>query len=216
MTKMLHLGCGQTLLEGWENFDNSLSVRMAQMPVFFSLLKSLRILNDEQVRFIKFCQEKRIGFADVTRRIPAEDSSVDAIYSSHMLEHLSHDQADMFLEECVRVLRPGGILRLSVPDLKKLTMDYINDEDAVRFITRLQLRPSCNGRKRSRLVTVFIGDRGHKWMYDGASLSALLSRAGFVDTQVVPPGTTCIVQTYDLDLFERQEESVYVEARKRV
>lgn len=57
--------------------------------------------------------------------IPAPEGSVDVCYSSHMLEHLSPARAVAFVAECHRVLKPGGILRLVVPDLEGIARNYL-------------------------------------------------------------------------------------------
>jgi len=57
--------------------------------------------------------------------IPAADGAVDACYSSHMLEHLPPAWASAFVAECFRVLKPGGVLRLVVPDLEGIAKNYL-------------------------------------------------------------------------------------------
>jgi len=49
--------------------------------------------------------------------LPFEDNSMDVVYSSHFLEHLSQEQADFVLKESQRVLKKDGIIRIVVPDL---------------------------------------------------------------------------------------------------
>lgn len=49
-------------------------------------------------------------------KIPLEDNSLDAIYSSHVMEHLPQDSVEYFFKEAKRILKPGGIMRISVPD----------------------------------------------------------------------------------------------------
>lgn len=57
------------------------------------------------------------------------DGGVEEVYASHVLEHLSHNQELMkALKEIARVLRPGGILRLSVPDFERLIQIYLMPE----------------------------------------------------------------------------------------
>ncbi|MGA9379876.1 MAG: methyltransferase domain-containing protein [Phormidium sp.] len=51
--------------------------------------------------------------------IPFHDSSFDVIYHSHLLEHFSKKEAESFLRDCYRVLRPQGVLRVAVPDLEQ-------------------------------------------------------------------------------------------------
>lgn len=57
-------------------------------------------------------------------RLPFKDNSVSEIYCSHMLEHLDRKQALEFLQECKRVLKTGGSIRILVPDLQILINDY--------------------------------------------------------------------------------------------
>ena len=55
---------------------------------------------------------------NVTDGLPFKDSSVEVIFSSHFIEHLTFEEGINFLRECHRVLRPDGILRISCPDMK--------------------------------------------------------------------------------------------------
>jgi predicted SAM-dependent methyltransferase len=62
--------------------------------------------------------------------LPFEDSSVKACYSSHGLEHFSRSYAPKFLAEIFRVLAPGGIVRIVVPDLEQIARLYLKELDA--------------------------------------------------------------------------------------
>jgi predicted SAM-dependent methyltransferase len=57
--------------------------------------------------------------------LPFQNSSLSVCYSSHMLEHLSRNQAANLLRECYRVLEVGGILRIVVPDLERTAREYV-------------------------------------------------------------------------------------------
>jgi predicted SAM-dependent methyltransferase len=63
---------------------------------------------------------------DVTQPLPFADGSFDAVYHSHLLEHLPRAQALPFLTECRRVLKPGGVLRLAVPNLEAIARLYLH------------------------------------------------------------------------------------------
>jgi predicted SAM-dependent methyltransferase len=63
---------------------------------------------------------------DLTKGIPLDSNSVDVVYHSHLLEHFSKSYAPLFLKECFRVLKPGGIIRVVVPDLETIVRLYLN------------------------------------------------------------------------------------------
>jgi predicted SAM-dependent methyltransferase len=56
---------------------------------------------------------------------PYADNRFDAIYHSQVLEHIPKDKAAGFLHECLRVLKPGGVLRVVVPDLENIAVEYL-------------------------------------------------------------------------------------------
>lgn len=62
---------------------------------------------------------------DLREGIPFTDNSFEVVYHSHVLEHLRKTQAPFFLKECWRVLKPGGILRVVVPNLEGIVRNYI-------------------------------------------------------------------------------------------
>lgn len=57
--------------------------------------------------------------------LPYVDASADEILASHVLEHFSHRQTGAVLAEWVRVLKPGGLLRIAVPDLDLIARAYL-------------------------------------------------------------------------------------------
>jgi predicted SAM-dependent methyltransferase len=57
--------------------------------------------------------------------IPENDNSFDLVYHSHVLEHFSKDDGVKFLRDCYRVLKPGGVLRVVVPDLERIVKAYL-------------------------------------------------------------------------------------------
>lgn len=63
---------------------------------------------------------------DLRRGIPRPDGSCDVVYHSHLLEHLRRNDALLFMRECHRVLRGGGILRVATPDLERICRAYLD------------------------------------------------------------------------------------------
>jgi predicted SAM-dependent methyltransferase len=74
-------------------------------------------------------QHPSVRAHDVTAPLPFADLSIDAVYHAHLLEHLPRADALPFLRECLRVLRPGGILRVVVPDLEQIARLYLDSLD---------------------------------------------------------------------------------------
>ena len=100
-----------------------------------------------------------------------EPSSADVIYSSHMFEYLDREEAVQLLSAWYRVLKPGGILRLAVPDFS--TMSWLYQEGK---ITLDQILGPLYGKMQMGEEVVY-----HKTVYDYASLSKLLTECGFRD-----------------------------------
>jgi len=212
MSVRINIGCGQTPTPGWHNYDSSWSVRLAGSPLASKVVGAVGLISASQQAFIDFAKRGDIRWADATSRIPEPDDSADVLYTSHMVEHLERDRAMDFLAEARRVLRSGGIIRIAVPDIRFHIDNYLEDQDADGFIEGTHLtRPSPRS-LIAKAKYLFIGDRNHQWMYDGQSLCALLTRAGFRDAEVAPAGTTRILDCEELDLSERMPESVFAEA----
>lgn len=63
---------------------------------------------------------------NILKGLPFQPYTFDVCYSSHVLEHLTQDQAKSLLIECIRVLKPDGIIRLVVPDLEAIARNYLS------------------------------------------------------------------------------------------
>jgi predicted SAM-dependent methyltransferase len=172
------------------------------------------LIDQHALAFVAFCRSHRIRHADAARHIPHADGSVDAVYASHMLEHLDRTEARSFLAECRRVLKPGGILRLVVPDLRTAAYQYLQLGNADGFLGRLQFDLDKPRGPAARLRRMLSGGRGHRWMYDRDSLVAVVEAAGFVEVEPVEEGRTRIADPGGLDLTEREADSLCLEARR--
>ncbi len=69
--------------------------------------------------------DSQVEAFDISRGLPCPDASLDAVYHSHVLEHLDVEEGRRLIGECFRVLRPGGILRVVVPDLEQIARLYL-------------------------------------------------------------------------------------------
>lgn len=209
-----NIGCGKTPTPGFENFDNSLSVRLAHYPIVSRALGILGIFGKEQQDFIAYARENSILWADAVRHIPLPDRSADLIYASHVIEHFDRSEVKSFLNEVKRVLAPGGVIRIAVPDLRKHIDRYIREGDADALLEGTLLAHARPQSFRERVAKLLVGDRHHLWMYDAGSLCGLLDDCGFRDAKALQPGETTIEHPGSLNLSERAAESLYVEARK--
>ncbi len=161
-------------------------------------------------------REHGIRWANAVRRIPVPDGSAEVVYSSNLLEHLDPEhEVTRFLAEVRRVLASGGIVRLAVPDLWRRAQRYVMESrDADEFVRSLHMTDGTPRQLGAVGRHLLVGFRNHRWMYDAASLIRLLERHGFCDARELPPGETAISAHGPLNLREREEESVYVEARR--
>ena len=209
----LHLGCGDKIYSDFINCDNSTSLKLSKFISAAKLLYFLGIINNDQLRFIKFCKKNDIQYCDVTKKLPYNDMSVDVIYTSHVLEHLSSDQCDFFLAEAFRVLKPGGTLRTCLPDLEYHILSYLEHKDADRFVNEIMMAKPLKS-IASKISVIFLGHRHHQWMYDAESFIKKVSAIGFEHVYKVETGLTKNTGFNSLDLAERHEISFYVEATK--
>lgn len=68
---------------------------------------------------------------NLSEGIPFPDNTFDVVYHSHLLEHFPKESASQFLSQCLRVLKPNGILRVAVPDLEAIAKNYLSALDKV-------------------------------------------------------------------------------------
>lgn len=101
-----------------------------------------------------------------------ENDSADLIYSSHNLEYFDRLEAKNVLTEWYRVLKPGGLLRLAVPDFEKLIQIYQNTGEIQNILGPLYGRMAINTSSGDQIIY-------HKTVYDFNSLKTLLEEVGF-------------------------------------
>jgi ubiquinone/menaquinone biosynthesis C-methylase UbiE len=152
--------------------------------------------------------------------LPLSDETVDFIYSSHFIEHLSYSDSIKLLKECYRVLKRGGWIRVVVPDLQVITNKYLKGEtDYVLFresnesgLSNAFISSLCLTDNRPHLARIFFPGSAHHCMYDFVSLSDLLKKSGFniIKKRRYQEGITPDIAKLD----NRPEESLYVEAQK--
>lgn len=81
--------------------------------------------NEQWVNLDFISTGKNVIAHNLIKGIPFENNSFDLVYHSHVLEHFSKEEGEKLISECFRVLKQGGVLRISVPDLEKIARNYL-------------------------------------------------------------------------------------------
>jgi len=119
---------------------------------------------------------------DLTKDIPAADNSLEGIYQSHFLEHVNYMDGIFVLQECFRALKPGGKMRVIVPDLE-FWIDAYKTKKMHFFETYMKMdgfkEKAHLMRTSGSLFNSAMHDHGHKATYDFETLFWLLSSLGF-------------------------------------
>jgi len=176
----MNVGCGPDGPPSWTNIDRSPHILLDRVPPMKWALYRLGALGDSHMT----TWPSNIIYGNVCRGLRFPDGSADAIYSSHMLEHLYFDDAQRALREFRRLLSPKGILRLALPDSEKLASAFLASHDtkgadaALDFNLGLNAhplaRPSGPGRLTSRL-----GASTHRWQPTCPLVTRMLVDSGF-------------------------------------
>lgn len=109
---------------------------------------------------------------DLRKRLPYADQSISCVFSEHFIEHIDRGEAVNLLRECFRVLVPGGIVRITTPDLQNLISDYMEQK-----IDRYQ--PIWIPKTPCQMVNEGMRLWGHTFVYDLPELCSVFREAGF-------------------------------------
>ncbi len=195
----LHLACFDQVQPGWVNSDISPNVLISRIPFLAWILYRLGIMRREHYESHLSGAFRNVKYLNITRRFPYRTSSVEAVFCAHALEHLYPWQATKVCDEVFRVLKPGGIFRVVVPDLEWAVEQY--DKDSPQAFLDIMYEYGDGAGKNS-----------HKWMYTGPSMKALLKEHGFGNIQVCSyrEGRLPDVTTMD----SRPHNSIFVEGTR--
>lgn len=212
--KIVNVGCGTTPTKNAINIDNSFTIVLANNKILLWFAQKLGFMSKLSEHFIETIRQYNIQRASATH-LPIESNSIDIVYSSHVLNHMGQKELEQFLHEAYRILKVGGIIRLVTPDFEMNINEYLSSKDADSFMEKTLLgRDEHRGSLKRRILLFFFGDRSHLWLYDAQSLSKRLSEARFSKITKLQPRETTIPSDVDLDLSEREDESLYIEAKK--
>lgn len=110
---------------------------------------------------------------DLACPLPVPDASVSFVYTEHFIEHVTAEQGRALLAECARVLRPGGVLRVSTPDLATLVEAYLAGRITEWADMEWLPESSCD------LLNEGMRLWGHRYLWDEVRLASVLLDEGF-------------------------------------
>lgn len=202
----LNLGCGNQTPQEWINVDYSLGAQLFKIPLSTWINKKIKLFN--------ITWNDNIIIHDLRKKFPWSDNSVDIVYSSHTLEHLSKDEGNYFLQECYRVLKNRGTIRIIVPDLKVIIKQYTEEKLAAEdLIDRLEVGYSKPHDRPWKQVLAPLINFPHKCMYDTESLIKIMSEIGF-ECRAEKALESNIPDIKNIELLDRTQDAVIVEGQK--
>jgi len=146
---------------------------------------------------------------DIREGIPVESDSIDYAVSVHALQELSIPELVPALAELRRALRPGGVLRLVLPDLAKGIQAYLGGRDDYFQVDRAQAR-SAGG----RFIVHMLWHGYSRTLFTADFVEELLIKARFQDVVECRFRQTASPFPEIVELDNREQESLYVEATK--
>lgn len=192
----LHVGCGNTLLPQWLNIT------------FEPREEYGRIKKKGDAFWLNY---------NLLKPWPFADGSIQFVAGSHMIEHIDLNGGILFFKEAYRVMKKGGVIRMSCPDLSIYAENYIKNNN--QFFENSFIREACTFKNAVTPGEIFIAkayDSGgaHKWFYDFDSLKHVLELAGFRQVERKERLKGNIPDIDKVEASAREIESLYVEAVK--
>jgi SAM-dependent methyltransferase len=204
----VNLGSGPRAVPGWVCIDRSPNIWLSRHPRLKTTLRRARLLTEGHMA----PWDDGVVRGDV-RKLTFADGSVDAIYSSHTLEHIYLSEARQVLAEVARVLRSGGVLRLALPDARVLAQRLLDGHDATagrEFNEALLAHPEAPATGLRALVSR-TGGHTHRWQPTAEMTAEMLHDVGLVD---VTEHEFRSGDFPDLDQIETRPESFFLQARR--
>lgn len=203
-------GCGLCAPDGWENFDVSPAITIQRVPVVGAIIR--KAVFERVKRFAAF--PKNVRYGDIVRGLPLNAESCDMVYCSHTLEHLSLEDCRKAIANTYKILKPDGVFRFVLPDLKRLATEYINGQTSSDFMRSTYFGVEKRSRGIEAAIRAMIGNSAHLWMWDYETLKAELEQVGFVDVRRALIGDNPDPLLRDVEDEQRWHKELGMECRK--
>jgi predicted SAM-dependent methyltransferase len=205
----IHFGSARRLERGWLNTDRNPIREQGGRETEFGRLS---LVNGELYFFRH----------DSTEPYPVADGSFEWAYSEHFIEHLTLEEGIDWLAEVRRLLRPGGLVRVTTPHLERYVRAYVDHDDPFYEENRKVLAGLRRFQgeeipeRRGWMVNNIFYSWRHRWIYDFGELEHALVSAGFDPDTVTQHSFAegAVEEVAALDAAGRSFESIYVEARR--
>ena len=161
--------------------------------------------------------------ADLRRPLKINSAAADGIFCEHTLEHLSYHDVENLLEDCFRVLKQGGAIRIIVPDVSIFIKNYYEKKNGwFDKWEALMFTNSEDSKRRARhidtplqAISFVMQEHGHVSAWDFETFEKILKRVGFSDVKKTSyrQGNSKSL-LIDSDSDDRRYVSLYIEATK--
>ena len=199
-------GCGLSAPMGWRSFDASPTLRFERLPVIGQFYTK----ND--IRF-----PKNVEYGDIVKGLPIEINSCKGVYCSHILEHLSLNDFRIALKNTYKILKPGGLFRLVLPDLEHSIKQYSNNNSsdaAFLFMQNTLLGYEYRPKGFKAIIALWFGNSQHFWMWDYKAILSELSNAGFKNVKRAYYNSSEDPYFNGVEEISRWEDCLGVECKK--
>ena len=120
---------------------------------------------------------------NLLKKFPLQDNSFDYIFLEHTIEHFSFLDGKKILNECYRVLKNNGTVRIATPDLQFLIDIYKQNKSIIqkRYIkwSTEEFHLPHKGFESVFVINNYVRAWGHQFIYNFTALKVLLSEIGF-------------------------------------
>lgn len=180
--------------------DNRLKLHLACGPNIAEGWANIDILEGEKIKH-----------HDLTEPLPYDDASVDAIFHEHFIEHLIKTDAENFLNDCYRVLKTDGAMRLGWPDLEKLLNAYVSKDHVYEDHALPYLEDHRFGAFWDEIIVDCLFDWDHRYAYTAGHMVRILERTGFKNVEIKNAGDSDHGIALD---YRRDPATTYIEMIK--